>query len=159
MLAEIRSKLNAKGQTIVEVTLIFLFMVLMVGAAVDWGVGLFVSHVVQNAVREGARVAVTQAPTVSATAVKSVVQSVIPNSPIFSAFSANNSINVCPTNDATTPCASATCTTPGPFLVRVETSGTYNFTFLRLLGFSQMSITRDASMRYERSITNCPTVT
>ncbi|MGI0013756.1 MAG: TadE/TadG family type IV pilus assembly protein [Nitrososphaera sp.] len=50
----------SKGQHTVEFTLILPFLIAFVGASTDWGLGLFVSHVAQNAVREGARTAVTR---------------------------------------------------------------------------------------------------
>ncbi|TMA10347.1 MAG: pilus assembly protein, partial [Deltaproteobacteria bacterium] len=52
--------LKNKGQTIVEVALILPLLVILVGAAVDWGLTFFVSHVAQNAAREAVRAAVTQ---------------------------------------------------------------------------------------------------
>ena len=131
---------NSKGQAVVEVSLIVVLLIALVGAAVDWGLGLFVSHVVQNGVREGARAAVTQYPTVNSASVKSVVQSVIPNTPLFSGFRDLASISI-------------SCSTSGgsPF-VTVQTSGSFNFIFLRLLGFTtSMPISRSATMYYERA--------
>ena len=130
---------KSKGQALVEVTLIFPLLVILVGAAVDWGLGLFVSHVVQNGVREGARVAVTQYPTVNSANVKSLVNSVIPDTPLFSGFRSVTSV---------------TCTTSGGLpSVTVQTNGTFNFIFLRLLGFTAMPISRSATMYYEREST------
>jgi Flp pilus assembly protein TadG len=130
---------KSKGQALVEVTLIFPLLVILVGAAVDWGLGLFVSHVVQNGVREGARVAVTQYPTVNSANVKSVVNSVIPDTPLFSGFRSITNV---------------TCTTSaGLPSVTVQTSGTFNFIFLRILGFAPMPISRSATMYYEREST------
>src|SRR5713226_7187478 len=137
---------NSKGQAVVEVSLIIVLLIALVGAAVDWGLGLFVSHVVQNGVREGARLAVTQYPTVDSTCVdpttcvKGVVQRVIPNTPLFSGFRNVASISI-------------SCSTSGgsPF-VTVQTSGSFNFIFLRLLGFTtSMPISRSAAMYYERA--------
>lgn len=130
---------KSKGQTLVEVSLILPLLVILVGAAVDWGLGLFVSHVVQNGVREGVRIAVTQYPTVDSTSVGSVVNSVIPDTPLFSGF-----------RDVT----NVSCSTSGGLpSVTVQTRGTFNFIFLRLLGFTNMSISRSATMYYEREST------
>ena len=130
---------KSKGQTLVEVSLILPLMLVLVGSAVDWGLGLFVSHVVQNGVREGARVAVTQYPTVNSANVKSAVNSVIPNTPLFSGFRSVTSV---------------ICTSSGGLpSVTVQTNGTFNFIFLRLLGFAPMPISRSATMYYERQST------
>ena len=56
-LAALTSKESQKGQALVEFTLIFPLLVILAGAAVDWGVLFFASHLVQNWSREGARAA------------------------------------------------------------------------------------------------------
>src|SRR5713226_34866 len=80
---------NSKGQAVVEVSLIVVLLIALVGAAVDWGLGLFVSHVVQNGVREGARKGVTLTTPVASSTVTNQVKLVIPDAPLFSSFRNN----------------------------------------------------------------------
>jgi Flp pilus assembly protein TadG len=135
-----------KGQTLVEVTLILPLVVLLVGAAVDWGLLLFVSHVAQNAVREGARVAVTKTSmTEASSAAAAEINSRIPETPLFADF--RGSVDV-------------SCTATGiPRFITVATSGNFNFMFTRLIGFTNTTISRSASMRYERFDDRCPSPT
>ena len=141
-----RGRKKTRGQTIVEVTLIIPLLITLVGAAVDWGLVFFVSHVVQNAVRSGARLAVTKATPVSATTVKDEVRRVIPDTALFSGFRNTATIQV-------------TCVAGTPPFLKVQTTGVFNFYFMRLMGLSTITLTRDATMKYERDLTACPTIT
>jgi hypothetical protein len=132
-----------KGQTLVEVTLILPLLVLLVGAAVDWGLLLFVSHVAQNAVREGARVAVTRTSMTEAS-IATEVSNRIPDTPLFADF--RNNVDV-------------SCETGTPPFIKVVTNGNFNFMFMRLIGFTNTPITRTATMRYERIDNACPSIT
>ncbi len=129
------SKSNSRGQGIVEFTLVLPLLLVLVGGATDWGLGFFVSHVVQNASREGARIAVTL-PNLTANdaRVLAAVNSKIPGISLFSGFT-------------------VTSTTPaGPLCgqeVTVQVAGSYSFSFLRLLGFTTIPISRATTMRYE----------
>jgi Flp pilus assembly protein TadG len=136
-------KLNSKGQAIVEVSFIFLLMVILVGSAVDWGLGLFASHMVQNAVRQAAREAVTQ-NTVTVANVKAAVSAALPDTGLFSGF--KNASNT------TVSCAMS----GGSPIISVTTNGTFNFIFLRMVGLTNFPITHSAQMRYERDPTACP---
>ncbi|MGH7774780.1 MAG: TadE family protein, partial [Candidatus Binatia bacterium] len=128
-----------------EFTLILPFLIAFVGASTDWGLGLFVSHVAQNAVREGARTAVTRLA-VNSAAIKAEVNSRIPDTPLFTDFRNNSNIIV-------------SCSMPGgiPFIT-VQTSGSFNFLFLRVVGFTNIPIARISTMRYERGLV-CPVIT
>ena len=141
-----RGRKKSRGQTIVEVTLIIPLLIVLVGAAVDWGLVFFVSHVVQNAVRSGARLAVTLNTPISRAAVKSEVQRLIPDTPLFSAFRNSATITVTTSSPVCDP----------PF-VTVGTTGQFSFYFMRLFGLSTTTLSRDATMRYERA-PNCPTL-
>lgn len=142
---------KSKGQTLVEVSLILPLLVILVGAAVDWGLGLFVSHVVHNAAREGVRAAVTQTSTSKiAVEAQTQAQAVIPDSPLFSSFRNAANISVTP--------PSGTC----PNLeVTVTISGPFNFAFLRLVNAfigafpASVQITRSSTMRWERQPLTC----
>jgi Flp pilus assembly protein TadG len=131
-----------KGQTIVEITLILPLLLLLVGAAVDWGLLFFVSHVAQNAVREGARVAVTKTSMTKAS-IENVVKDKIPQTPLFADFRNSAAITV-------------SCTGTPPFIT-VQTTGSFNYMFMRLIGFTYTTITRSAIMRPE--FETCPSIT
>lgn len=148
--AEFKKSLRRKpkGQQLIEVTLIIAPLIFLVGAAVDWGIGLFVSHVAQNAAREGARAAVTQTTYANAeTKAKDTVSQVIPDAALFSAF--RNSANV------EFQCINDNGSDPPPPIMRVRVWGNHDFLFLRLLGFTTMPISRQARMYYER-FSACP---
>jgi hypothetical protein len=132
-----------KGQTVVEVALIFPLLVLLVGAAIDWGLLLFVSHIVQNAVQEGARWAVTRAD-IKQSEIMTQVNDKIPETPLFEEF--RNSVSV-------------SCAVSGgkPFII-VQANGTFRYNFMSLIGFNATTITRRARMQYERSAAICPTI-
>jgi hypothetical protein len=122
------------------------FLITLVGAAVDWGLAFLVSHVAQNAVRDGARVAVTQI-SVSSAAIKTEVNSRIPDTPLFTDFRNTSNILVFCAMSGSTP------------FITVQTSGNFNFFFLRMVGFSApITISRAATMRYERGLI-CPVIT
>jgi Flp pilus assembly protein TadG len=131
-----RGRSLCKGQAIVEFTLVLPFLLILVGGAVDWGMAFFTSHTVQNAAREGARIAVTL-PSLDAPdpRVMTTVQQKLPSVALFSGFEITN----------TTP-SGPTCGEE----VTVSVSGTYNFTFLRLIGFTSMPVSRSVTMRYEQ---------
>ena len=141
-----RGRAKTRGQTLVEVTLIIPFLIVLVGAAVDWGMVFFVSHVVQNAVRSGARLAVTQATPVSGTTVKNEVRRVMPDTPLFSGFRNTATISV-------------TCVAGAPPFLKVQTTGVFSFYFMRIMGLDTITLTRDATMKYERNLSACPTIT
>ncbi|MFQ5684954.1 MAG: TadE/TadG family type IV pilus assembly protein, partial [Candidatus Binatia bacterium] len=53
---------KSTGQAITEFALVLPLLLVVTGSAVDFGLGFFVTNLVQNASREGARVAVTLLP-------------------------------------------------------------------------------------------------
>jgi len=54
---------NQKGQSIVEISLITPLLLLALYVPIDFGMAMYQGHLTQNAVREVARIAATQAPT------------------------------------------------------------------------------------------------
>src|SRR5687767_13667181 len=82
-----RQLANRKGNAIIEFALVLPLLLGILGGAVDFCLAFFVSHVVQNAAREGARYAVTRVelspddPVVIAR-----VQERLPNVELFSPF-------------------------------------------------------------------------
>lgn len=127
---------HISGQAIVEFTLVLPFLLLLVGGAIDWGLGFFTSHTTQNAAREGARIAITL-PSLATndSRVLTTVQQKLPSVALFSGFTITNTAPAGPT------CGEE---------VTVTVSGTYNFTFLRLIGFTSMPVSRSVTMRYEQ---------
>lgn len=155
---------SSKGQATIEFTLVFVLLLILTGAAVDWGLAFFVSHMVQNSAREGARAAATRltpgggsctlGPFTSdpcesepdGTVLKEAANR-IPNVGLFSGFTI--------VNDGT----SGTCPNQE---VTVTVSGTHGFWFLRLINAfigsfpDSVTISRSVRMRWERqSIDPC----
>lgn len=133
-----------RGQTIVEVALIFPLLVLLVGAAIDGGLFLFVSHIVQNAVQEGARWAVTRGE-IRESDLKAEVNNRIPDTALFEGFRSSVTISCDPSSGR-------------PFIT-VQANGTFRYFFMSFIGFNPATITRSARMQYERGTAICPTIT
>jgi Flp pilus assembly protein TadG len=134
----------SKGQAVVEFTLVFVLLLAIIWIPADFGLAFFTAQLVQNASREGARLAAATKPFNIAD-----IQTQVSNR-IRSALLTNTSINVTgPTCDPTL----------GMQVVSVGISGDYNFYFyqlLRLLGLpapNSVTITRTTSMRYEHVFT------
>ena len=135
---------TSKGQAVVEFTLVFVLLLAIIWIPADFGLAFFTAQLVQNASREGARLAAATKPFNIAD-----IQTQVSNR-IRSALLTNISINVTgPTCDPTL----------GMQVVSVGISGDYNFYFyqlLRLLGLpapNSVTITRTTSMRYEHAFT------
>ena len=135
---------TSKGQAVVEFTLVFVLLLAIIWIPADFGLAFFTGQLVQNASREGARLAAATKPFNIAD-----IQTQVSNR-IRSALLTNTSINVTgPTCDPTL----------GMQVVSVGISGDYNFYFyqlLRLLGLpapNSVTITRTTSMRYEHVFT------
>ena len=135
---------TSKGQAVVEFTLVFVLLLAIIWIPADFGLAFFTGQLVQNASREGARLAAATKPFNIAD-----IQTQVSNR-IRSALLTNISINVTgPTCDPTL----------GMQVVSVGISGDYNFYFyqlLRLLGLpapNSVTITRTTSMRYEHAFT------
>lgn len=129
---------GSRGQALVEFALMLPLILLLVGGLTDLGVAFYLSIGVHNAVREGARIAVTM-PQLTANdgTVDAAVTDRVPN--VGSIFSLDSVTNTAP--------SSLTCDAN----VEVQANGTYSFTFLRLVGFTTMTISESATMRYELS--------
>ena len=156
-------KVNARGQTITEFALLMPIMMVIFGAAVDFGLAFFVANVVQNAAREGARFAVTlpdlPQSDVAVTCpsgdsrICDVVGKKIPNISLFDGLTVTYQGPTDVPGDGTTQ-----------LMVNVTVSGvTYKYMFLPLvsaplplLGFSSfptsVTISRSTTMRWESQI-------
>ena len=136
---------NAKGQSIVEISLITPLLLIALYIPADFGISLFMAHLTQNAAREGARIGSGLASpfgNAEATTVKSEVFSRMPNN----TYVTNRSVSVKYYHGiAGTPC-----------MQFVEVSATIDYNFflyqiLRLFGATVpnfITITRTTDMRY-----------
>lgn len=128
---------SMKGQSLIEFAMVLPLIILLVGGIFEFGLLFLVNHTVQNAGREGARLAVVLPNlTDDDPRVISHVESLIPDLGLLSSFEngiANNGITDCEVNDQVT----------------VTITGTYNFSILQIIGFSDITISIPTSMRYE----------
>jgi Flp pilus assembly protein TadG len=131
---------RSRGQGVIEFAVVLPLFLVMMGTVVDFGLVFLQVHVVQNAVREGARLASTL-PNLKAndSRVLDSVKAKIPNVALFSTFTGSGITNTAPTGSA------ATC----DLTVTVSATGVYNFLMLRLVGMNNVSITRSVTGRYE----------
>jgi hypothetical protein len=154
---QVKKPRSSKGQALTEFALILPLLLVVSGSAVDFGLLFFASSVVQNAAREGARVAATLPGLPSSDAVVAcpggdaricnVVAGEIPKISLFSGFTATYQG---PTDPGT-----------GQQAITVTISGDYDTFFfipllaapLPLLGFSEfpssVPISRSTTMRWE----------
>jgi hypothetical protein len=146
---------NNKGQAVVEFTLCFILLVVIAWIPADFGLAFYTSQIVQNAVREGARIAAAD-PTLAPT-------NTTCGPPLSSCFGSGNIFNE---TAVRLPSALAGATTritvlyPDPAsstcnqLVSVSVQGEYPFFFykiLRFMGFNVNipTIQRSSTMRWE----------
>jgi len=154
----LESRLNRKGQAMVEFTFTFVLLLVIAWIPADFGLAFFTGQQMQNSAREGARIAavdptlVTQlggATTVSCTAPCSSDADVLR----ATAARLSNVLIKTTTVSLTYPASGAgTCNQ----MLTMQVQGTYNYFFyqlLHLLGITDdlntVTITRTTSMRYE----------
>jgi hypothetical protein len=142
-----RFKLNARGQSIVEVALITPLVLIALYVPADFGIAFLTAHLTQNAVREAARIGSTQKPPFNNSLIQSEAVARMPDR-------------------LRSKTATATLLTAGSAncaqVVRVIGQGTYDYAFYRLMnlfgfdhGNTPMVISRAAYMRYEfQPVTN-----
>lgn len=138
---------RSKGQSIIEFALLLPLILIVVGGVTDLALAFFVSQVVQNSVREGARIAATRNP-LEPDQVEAEVQSRIDEglgpsiSPFFTLNgppSVEGPSGICPDQ-----------------VVKVSVSGTHQFWFLRLINVfidafpNSITISRSTTMRWMR---------
>ncbi len=141
-----RSILNCKGQSIVEITLITPLLLVALYVPFDFGMTIFTGHITQSAVRDGARIA-ANTDEMDASKAGNLASQVYNNLPqLLVDGSTTKQVTVNYYAPGTAGCAQ---------YVEVRAQGTYNFFLYRLialLGFSAPSgtpITRTTQMRYE----------
>lgn len=126
-----------RGQSLIEFALILPLLLLMIVGIFEFGLLFMTSHTIQNAGREGVRLAVVLPNLANDDSrVSERVESMIPDNDLYSSFvggTTNNGISDCTVNDQVT----------------VTVSGTYNFIFLRIFGIETLDISIPTTMRYE----------
>ena len=136
--------LNRKGQTIIELTLITPLLLVALYVAFDFGIMIFTGHIVQNAARDGARIAskIRALNDTAATGVADQVWARLPN------------LLVEPTKQVTVNYYSGTPANCAEF-VEVVAEGNYDFTLYRMVRLfggtvpSTVVISRTTRMSYE----------
>ncbi len=154
---------SAKGQALVEFTLIFILLIIVAWIPADFGLGFYTGQITQNAAREGARIAAADPTMVSDTC----------NMP--ACYSAGNILretaNRLPAALLTNATITVTYPSPdGPSagncnqLIRVRVTGRYNFFFYRIIRFlgvdmptNYTQIDRFTNMRWEYNTGCSPT--
>ena len=151
-------RLNRKGQAMVEFTLTFVLLLVIAWIPADFGLAFFTGQQVQNAAREGARIAAVD-PT--------LLTQLGGNVTVSCAAPCSSAINVLQTTAArlsnvllrttdvrlTYPASGAgTCNQ----MLTVQVQGTYNYFFYQLLhllrvtnDLNTVTITRTTTMRWE----------
>lgn len=154
----IASRLNRKGQAMVEFTLTFVLLLVIAWIPADFGLAFFTGHQVQNAAREGARIAAAD-PFLLAQLGGNITLSCAapcagqPNVLQVTAARLSNVLIRTTNVTLTYPASGAgTCNQ----MLTVQVQGTYNYFFYQLLhlvgitnNLNTATITRTTTMRYE----------
>jgi Flp pilus assembly protein TadG len=135
-----------KGQALVEMTLMLPIILIFVGGLTDVGLAFFVGTSLQNAVREGARLAA--AGVASATVQAEVANRVYAPNMFTPAFSSGN-VTVSGPNAVASGCQDVGGAASPQQSFTVTATGTYNYLFLRMVGLSTVSMSRSGTMRSE----------
>ena len=129
--------LRRRGQSLIEFALILPLLITIMVGSFEFGLLFLTYHTVQNAGREGVRLAVVLPNLVNNDPrVETRVSSLLPETGLYSSFQdgiTNNGISDCEVNDQVT----------------VTITGTYTFFFLDIFGFNPISINIPTTMRYE----------
>ena len=139
-------KLNRKGQSIVEITLMTPLLLVALYVPFDFGMTIFTGHLTQNAVRDGARIA-SSTDLMDNPKADNLATQVFTNLP-------QNLVTGTTTKSATVKYYATGAPDCAQF-VEVQAQGTYNFFLYRviaLLGFTppdSIAISRTTRMRYE----------
>ena len=140
------SKLKSRGQTLVEMTLLLPIILIFVGGLTDVGLAFFVGTSMENAVREGARLAASGMPL---NQIQAEVRKRIAAPGMFTGGAAGIVLTPNPpvVTNLTIPSG---CVSPTPQQqVTVTATGTYNYMFLRLVGITSVPMSRSETMHFE----------
>jgi Flp pilus assembly protein TadG len=119
-------------------------IIMVLGGLTDFGLAFYLATATQNAVREGARLAARGVTS------STVQQAVIDRIPGVSQFTISKSdVTVIGPTDSVVTCTGSSGGSVTQQMISVQASGTYNFAFLKYIGFDTMGISRTGIMRYE----------
>jgi Flp pilus assembly protein TadG len=151
-------QLNQKGQALVEFTLTFVLLLVIAWIPADFGLAFFTGQQVQNAAREGARIAAADPTLATQLGGATTLTCARPCSSAASVLQATaarlSNVLLQTTNVTLTYPASGAGTCNQMLTVQVQ--GTYNYFFYQLLhllkitnDLNTVTITRTTTMRYE----------
>jgi Flp pilus assembly protein TadG len=157
MTKSLYSSLTSKGQALVEFTLVFMLLLVILWIPADFGLAFLTGQLAQSAAREGARIASAD-PNYAAQVGNCTIPacySLTPNDNILRQTALRISSALLPDAQITlaTDATAGTCMTK----VQVTVQGTYTFFFYRFLNFigiagvntNPTQITRVTAMRWE----------
>ena len=144
---------RARGQALVEFTLIFILLLVLAWIPADFGLAFYTGQLAQNAAREGARIAAVDPDLPSQSGTCTLPCTAQSADSVLGATAARLS-------SALVPGATITVTypvggTPCNQMVRVQVVGNYNFFFYRLMNLigapvnPVVNISRATEMRWE----------
>ena len=151
-------RMNSKGQAVVEFTLTFLLLLVIAWIPADFGLAFFTGQQVQNASREGARIAAADTTLVTQLGGSTSIYCAAPCSSdpsVLQATAARLSNVLIRTTSVTLTYPASGAGTCNQMLT-VQVQGTYNYFFYQLLhlvgvggDLNTVNITRTTTMRYE----------
>ena len=150
--------LNRKGQAMVEFTLTFLLLLVIAWIPADFGLAFFTGQQVQNAAREGARIAAADPTLLTQLGGSTTLSCAAPCTSAINVLQVTaarlSNVLIRTTNVTLTYPASGAGTCNQMLTMQVQ--GTYNYFFYQLLyllgitnNLNTATITRVTSMRYE----------
>jgi Flp pilus assembly protein TadG len=164
---------STKGQSLTEFALILPFLLLLIGAVIDFGLAFFVSQMIENAARDGARVAATirgtgsppafpageattggvtcTVPSCTGSVVLTAAQAALPGSNLFNGFLIKSTFIPSVSGDVTNSDAAIRVEVQGNFPLAII--GGFLNAALPLIGGNSfdgnMNLNRSATMRWE----------
>jgi Flp pilus assembly protein TadG len=148
------SRSTAKGQALVEFTLIFILLLIIAWIPADFGLAFMTGQLASNAAREGARIGSATTP-FSASDIRTETCRRLPSA-LLSAPSGGSGTSCSPLSNAKVDVQLLPGIGSCNQMVQVTVSGNYNFFFYQLLhlmggtgDLNSTPITRQTSMRWE----------
>jgi hypothetical protein len=144
---------NNKGQALVEFTLVFILLLIIIWIPADFGLAFFTGQLASNAAREGARIGSASTPFNPSDVIAETCKR-LPSALLSDPGAANGTS--CSASNARVKAELVAGSGACNQMVRITVSGNYNFFFyqlLHLVGISSdlntQTITRQTSMRWE----------
>jgi Flp pilus assembly protein TadG len=151
---QLGSRSRAKGQALVEFTLVFILLLVIIWIPADFGLAFMTGQLASNAAREGARIGSATTP-FNASDIKTETCRRLPSA-LLSAPSGGSGTSCSPLSNAKVDVQLLPGVGSCNQTVEVTVSGNYNFFFYQLLhlmgvtgDLNSTPITRTTSMRWE----------